>query len=79
LPVQIASWQDFKELTEFCRVKLYRLDETATGYRVRVAAGRYLYEKEYSFDDPELKDVTSWCGQNAYRAVRSVPEEVLFA
>jgi hypothetical protein len=74
----VEDWSALVEHARYCRVMLYRVDRTPTGYRLRVRVGSFGWDKELS--EKELNEKEAYLRQvGAVKVVESVPDELFFA
>lgn len=54
---QLKKWEDFKDYVQYCKMMLYRWDETKEGDKLTLQAGRFYWqgivplEKKAEMDD----------------------------
>jgi len=74
----VEDWNALVEHSRYCRNVIYRIDKTASGFRLRVRVGRFGWDKELSAK--ELEEKEAYLRQvGAVKVVESVPDELFFA
>jgi|GEM_PF-2289711 hypothetical protein len=73
----LADLDDLKEHAKYCRYILYKIDEVANGFRVRVKAGSYGFDGIVKKEDFDA--ILAWLEQIDAKMVKgSVSDDVFF-
>lgn len=74
----VEDWSALMEHVRYCRIVVYKIDPTPNGYRLRVRAGSFGFDKELSPEEAKSKEeYLKKIG--AVKIVESVPDHLFFA